>query len=270
MIIETKIDHTLKDVTAPSIEPTMEVLGVDVLNFDWNDAFKYTLQQLDDAIAPQFFAFLNAHNANVATIDPEYRKVLETAHILPDGIGVDLAGMMQEGQMFTANLNGTDFVPALFVYAEKPLKVAMVGGHKRVAEMAATRLRQTTPWHEFTVVSDGYFKAEQTDVILKALKDMSPDILLVGMGTPLQEKWAHQHIKIEHAKLVFSVGALFDFLSDTMPRAPLIWRRLRAEWLFRLCCEPQRLWRRYILGNPLFLSRVLLHKYAALKQREKT
>lgn len=269
MNIETKTNHTLNHVTAPSIEPSMAVLGVDVLNLNWNDAFKYTLQQLSDTKVPQFFAFLNAHNANIATTDPEYREILERTHILPDGIGVDLAGMMQDGQMFEANLNGTDFVPALFIYAQKPLKVAMIGGRTHVAELAASRLRETTPWHHFTVISDGYFKDEQTDEILQALKDLSPDILLVGMGTPLQEKWAHQHIKIEHAKLVFSVGALFDFLSDTMPRAPLIWRRLRAEWLFRLCCEPKRLWRRYILGNPLFLGRVVLHKFKAQRQRDK-
>lgn len=268
MTLELEKKFPIQSVTAPSIDPSKDVLGMNVLNLSWDCALKHAIRQLDETTKPQVFAFLNAHNANVAVTDPVYRQALNQAHILPDGFGVDLAGLVHGGEMFQANLNGTDFIPSFFIYADQPLNVAMVGGRRKVAEQAADRFRQATPWHSFTVISDGYFEMEKTPHILKKLEKMSPDILLVAMGTPLQEKWVHDHIRAEHAKLVFTVGALFDFMSDQVPRAPISWRKMRVEWAFRLLREPKRLWRRYLIGNPLFLTRVALRKLRGRNKRE--
>ena len=82
-------------------------------------------------------------------------------------------------------------------------------------------------------------------------------MLLVAMGVPRQELWIARHIDERHCTLPIAVGALLDFLSGAVPRAPLWMRRLRLEWLFRLVVEPGRLWRRYVVGNPLFLVRVV-------------
>ena len=80
------------------------------------------------------------------------------------------------------------------------------------------------------------------------------------MGVPRQELWIARHIDARHCTLPIAVGALLDFLSGTVPRAPLWMRQLRLEWLFRLWVEPGRLWRRYVVGNPLFLLRVIRQK----------
>ncbi len=77
------------------------------------------------------------------------------------------------------------------------------------------------------------------------------------MGVPRQELWIAKNITSSHCTVPMAVGALLDFMSGAIPRAPLIIRRLRLEWLFRLITEPGRLWRRYIVGNPVFLARVL-------------
>lgn len=97
-------------------------------------------------------------------------------------------------------------------------------------------------------------------MILDRLAEAEIDILLVAMGTPLQEKWIEQHINQSHARVVFGVGALFDFVSGTVPRAPVWMRKLRCEWIYRLTREPSRLWRRYIVGIPVFLLHVLRFK----------
>ena len=82
---------------------------------------------------------------------------------------------------------------------------------------------------------------------------------------PRQEKWVAHKIDARHCTLPIAVGALFDFLSGTVPRAPMWMRRLRLEWFYRLSHEPRRLWRRYVIGNPLFMLRVLRQKLSGAK-----
>ena len=100
-------------------------------------------------------------------------------------------------------------------------------------------------------------------LILERIEALRPDILLVAMGVPRQEFWIAKNITPRHCTLPMAVGALLDFLSGTVPRAPAWMRRLRLEWVFRLIIEPGRLWRRYILGNPVFLARVVRQKLSS-------
>jgi exopolysaccharide biosynthesis WecB/TagA/CpsF family protein len=141
-----------------------------------------------------------------------------------------------------------------------PLRVGLLGARRSNAEAAAAALSALAPQHSFTVVHDGYFRGEEEPEILEKLAAIRPDLLLVAMGVPRQEFWIDRNITARHCTLPVAVGALLDFLSGAVPRAPLWVRRLRLEWLFRLVIEPGRLWRRYVLGNPLFLSRVLRQK----------
>lgn len=116
--------------------------------------------------------------------------------------------------------------------------------------------------HRFVVIHDGYFPPSQEQEIVDRIAALRPDVLLVAMGVPRQELWIERHIDARHCTLPIAVGALLDFLSGAVPRAPLWMRRLRLEWLFRLAVEPGRLWRRYVVGNPLFLLRVVRQKFS--------
>lgn len=237
------------------------VLGIKVKDLSWGNAFAFSLSCLNDDFEQHIFAFLNANNANISIKDDVYRDALSRAKVLPDGFGIDIASKITRGKMFSANLNGTDFVPSLLVYAQEPLTVALVGSQGDIPDKAAQIFYEKTPWHKFVVISDGYFGPQGTQSVLDDLSALKPDVLLVGMGSPIQEKWVDQHIKPEHGKMVFTVGALFDFVSNDMPRAPERWRRLRIEWVYRLVNEPRRLWRRYIIGNPLFIWHVVRQKF---------
>jgi exopolysaccharide biosynthesis WecB/TagA/CpsF family protein len=202
-------------------------------------------------------AFANAHVVNLAATDTRFRAALAHCLVLPDGIGVDIGSRLLFGAPFPCNLNGTDFTPALLKAMPRALNIALIGAMPGVAERAAGRLAEIAPRHRFGVVSDGYFGPEREADILAHLRAQRPDLLLVAFGNPGQEIWIAEKLDRSHCAVAMGVGALFDFLAQETPRAPAWLRRWRLEWLYRLWIEPGRLWRRYVLGNPAFLVRVL-------------
>jgi exopolysaccharide biosynthesis WecB/TagA/CpsF family protein len=202
-------------------------------------------------------AFCNAHLVNLAAADPALRAVLAGFLILPDGLGVDIAARLLHGAAFPANLNGTDFTPALLAAQDKPLSVMLLGARPGVAERAAARLSGDYPRHRFAVLSHGFFTPQDEPALLRRLEQERPDLLLVALGNPHQERWIASRLDARHCTVAAGVGALFDFLAGEVARAPAALRRWRLEWLYRLWLEPGRLWRRYVLGNPAFLWRVL-------------
>ncbi|MCB1382223.1 MAG: WecB/TagA/CpsF family glycosyltransferase [Notoacmeibacter sp.] len=205
-------------------------------------------------------SFLNAHNANVSAVNQEFAEAMRRFLILADGVGVDIASKALYGHPFPDNLNGTDFIPAFLVAHARPLCVGLLGATQENADAAAAKLATIAPQHHYAVISNGFFSRDREPAILAELVEVRPDILLVAMGVPRQELWIAQNLDARHCTVPIGVGALLDFLSGNIPRAPKWVRDLRLEWLFRLINEPSRLWRRYILGNPVFLWRVLMQK----------
>lgn len=250
---------TLHALRSRDRDPRHNILGNDVFAINWSDGIALLGRLIRDRHFTKI-SFLNAHSANAAFDNAELANAFADFLILPDGIGVDIAAQILHGAPFPANLNGTDFVPAFLVATQAPLKVALLGATSDNLKGAARTLTALAPQHEFIVVNDGFFSREDEPHILAELKRIRPDMLLVAMGVPRQELWISRNITAEHCTLPVAVGALFDFLSGAMPRAPLWMRRLRLEWMFRLLLEPARLFNRYMVGNPLFLSRVLRQK----------
>lgn len=251
--------HTAR--AAFGLDSLKTILGISVLAIRWDDA----VALLNRLIAERRFtkvSFLNAHNANIACSDPDFAEALDDFLILPDGIGVDLAAQLLYGAPFPDNLNGTDFVPAFLQASTRPLTVGLLGATRVNAEAASVKLAALAVQHNFVVIHDGYFSAAQEPEIIGRIAALRPDMLLVAMGVPRQELWIARHIDERHCTMPVAVGALLDFLSGSVPRAPLWMRRLRLEWLFRLAVEPARLWRRYVVGNPVFLWRVAKQRWS--------
>lgn len=239
----------------PAAPRWKNILGIPVADVDMPAAVKLLRGFVEERRFTKI-GFLNAHNANVACSDPAFAAALRDFLVLADGIGVDIAAKLLYGDPFPANLNGTDFIPALLTAETRPLTIGLLGAKRANAEIAAERFGSLAPQHRFVVVHDGYFKAEDEPQILDRIEALHPDILLVAMGVPRQEFWIARNITARHCTLPIAVGALLDFVSGAVPRAPEWVRRLRLEWVFRLVIEPGRLWRRYIVGNPVFMARV--------------
>lgn len=228
------------------------IFDLPVCDLDWESALSFTDELAALPVGQTVVSFVNAHNANLMVKQADYQNVLQKQFVLPDGIGMDIASWFLHGERFPANLNGTDFVPALMTYMTRPKRIGLIGATTPVVEKAAERFAQQCPWHRFVAISDGYLDHERSLDVVRRIEDLQLDVLLVCMGTPRQEKWVAEYIKPEHARVVLTGGALFDFVSGSVPRAPLLVRKLRLEWVFRLWQEPQRLARRYLFGIPEF------------------
>lgn len=209
--------------------------------------------------------FMNAHCCNIRRRDPHYAQAVASADILlPDGIGVELAAKFT-GHSLTANLNGTDFVPQLLQRAASLGKsVYLFGGRPGVADAAAGRLVYDIHGLRIAGTRDGYTGAQDTRAVVADINESGADIVLVALGVPMQELWLHRNAGDLKADLTLGVGALFDFLSGSVTRAPELVRAARMEWVWRLAMEPRRMARRYLTGNLSFLAHAGL---AALRQK---
>jgi alpha-1,3-mannosyltransferase len=175
-----------------------------------------------------------------------------------DGIGVDAASQILFGSRFPQNLNGTDFTPCYFQRTRNNYRIFFLGSSSGVAERAAARLiAMCGGRHQIAGCQNGYSREGDTIGIVAKIAASGADVLLVAMGNPLQERWLAANLETTGCRLGFGVGALFDFLSGDVRRAPAWVRAARLEWAYRLAREPGRMWRRYIVGNPVFLMRVI-------------
>ncbi|TML25261.1 MAG: WecB/TagA/CpsF family glycosyltransferase, partial [Actinobacteria bacterium] len=111
----------------------------------------------------------------------------------------------------------------------------------------------------------GYFDPESphADRVVEDINASGANLLLVGMGTPKQELWVQRRAEQLDVDVLWTVGALLDYMAGRVPRAPRWLADHGLEWIFRLAMEPQRMWRRYLLGNPIFLSRVMHERQRA-------
>ncbi len=136
-------------------------------------------------------------------------------------------------------------------------KVMFMGSSEKVLGMIREKAKVVYPHIEVVTYSPPYkpeFSDEDNAAIVKAINDANPDLLWIGMTAPKQEKWAYSHWNELNIHChCGTIGAVFDFFAGTAKRAPKWWQEHSLEWLYRLIIEPKRMWRRYIIGNVLFL-----------------
>jgi len=244
---------------SPRTNGSRNILGVRVIEFSKSDALLYIATAIERKQHTKI-AFLNAHGANIAWSDQDYLNDLAGFKVLADGIGVDVGSLINYGDKFPDNLNGTDFIPALFDSLKPGVSVALLGAKPGIAELAVSKMKAKYPQLDYNVVGDGYFATRSEAEVISALSVSKPDILLVALGNPAQEKWIAKNCTKDNCTVALGVGAYFDFAAGVIPRAPDIFRKLRLEWAYRLWLEPRRMWRRYMIGNPLFVIRSIMQK----------
>lgn len=207
---------------------------------------------------------INAHSYNTAQKDPLFAESLQKCdYLLPDGVSIVMAcKMLRLKNCPEQRSPGWDlFETEMKRLNAKGGKVMFMGSSEHVLGLIREHAFIDYPNLEVHTYSPPYkaeFSAEDNAAIIKAINEVDPDLLWIGMTAPKQEKWIYGHwneLNIHcHAG---SIGAVFDFYAGTSPRAPFSWQKLGLEWLYRLILNPRKMWRRYVIGNPLFVWNVL-------------
>ena len=235
----------------------IKFLGVRIDNLTMAEA-SAQIVSMAKAATPSQVCFVNADCVNTAVVDQHYRNTLTSAQlVLADGIGVRLAGSILN-QNVRENVNGTDMLPHLCEAVEaSSLGLYLMGGRPGVAEAAAAWMTDHYPHLKISGFHHGYFTELEQPEVVAEIKASGASVLLVALGAPRQDKWIAMHQQELGVKVAIGVGGLLDFYSGRIQRAPVWMRELGMEWFYRFSQEPRRMWRRYFLGNAVFLLRVM-------------
>jgi N-acetylglucosaminyldiphosphoundecaprenol N-acetyl-beta-D-mannosaminyltransferase len=247
------------DVLGVGVDPlTVEELHMEIKRLVRDDARALVLS-------------VNAHALNLCYEDAALRAFFNGAEVVfCDGAGVALAARVLGGRL-PARITYADWAWSLAAFAAaEGFSLFLMGARPGVAQKAAKRLRERHPGLEVSGYHHGFFDhragSPENEAVVREINAARPDILLVGLGMPLQERWLMEN----RERLAFGValtgGAVFDYVSGRLRRGPRFLTENGFEWLARLLVEPRRLWRRYLIGNPLFLARVLRQRFASIRR----
>jgi N-acetylglucosaminyldiphosphoundecaprenol N-acetyl-beta-D-mannosaminyltransferase len=214
--------------------------------------------------------YLNVHAINLAQELAWFRDFCNSSDVAYcDGFGVKWGARLL-GLRILFRYTPPDWITLLAAEcARQRFSLYLLGARPGVAEKVADLLKQQFPDLSIAGTQHGYFDqspcSADGEAVVQAINATRPDILLVGLGMPLQERWLMENWDRLEIKVAFPVGALFDYLIGEVPRAPHWMTDHGLEWLGRLIVEPRRLWRRYLLGNPRFLWLVLKQRLGLMR-----
>jgi len=247
-----------------------EVLGVHVAALTV-EQFISTMIKWAKEDTKRFGSYVNAHCLELYHKDSGYREVIDKADMVyADGQAIVWASQIL-GAGLPERVNAGDFfIEFCFRCAAENLRLFFLGSKENIARKAAENIKRIVPDLDIAGTHHGYFewghdKDEKASLsqslsgspqVIQAINDAIPDILIVGMSAPRQEKWACANLEALDVNLVWCVGALFEYYAGVTPRAPVWMRRVGLEWAFRLAVEPRRLLKRYTIENVQFLVRL--------------
>lgn len=246
----------------------LELLGLSITNVTMEDALDMVLGA---AGGMHTMHFVNAHCINVAAKDSKYRKILSQSEALfADGSGIKLAGKWL-GTPIIDNVNGTDMFPLLCeACARSGKRLFLLGAAPGITQKVADWTKEHTESEVVAGYHHGFFTSAEESSVVESINSSGADLLLVAMGVPTQEKWIARLRDRLDVPVCMGVGGLFDFYSGSIPRAPKWMRSLGIEWVWRLCMEPRRMWRRYIVGNVVFIVRIARIRFSRAHKESTT
>ena len=242
---------------AAASDAELDVLGVRVHMLEESAALE-RIEQLHDLEPPGFVSYVNPNTVNLAFRDPAFGATLARADLrLADGFGIRIAAR-RHGVRVPAILNGSDFNAAVLRRAAaRGWRVFLLGGRSPVAALAAQRLSERIAGLRVVGTQHGFLTDGETEAVVERVRASGASVLMVALGQPRQEQWLVRHLERTGVRVGLCVGGFLDFSAGAVPRAPAWMNRAGLEWTYRLAQEPRRLAHRYLIGNPVFLARVV-------------
>ncbi|MBL8013845.1 MAG: WecB/TagA/CpsF family glycosyltransferase [Candidatus Omnitrophica bacterium] len=253
MTVDTVQEHTNQNFQA---HQSLDLLGVKVSDVNIPKAVAIIRQWISSRHKTYVCV------APVATLvdcqnDPDYRRIINSANMVtPDGMPVVWLGRAS-GSKTIDRTYGPDLMLAACQDGQQTgHRHFFYGSNAETLDLLDTKLRMKFPAMNIVGKISPDFKpraVKEDPKVINAINQVRPDILWVGLGSPKQDFWIDIHRPLLDVPVIVGVGAAFDFLSGVKPQAPVWIQRSGFEWLFRLCSEPRRLWKRYLFGNSAFI-----------------
>jgi len=259
-MVRTRDDSTVNEPEQKELDLRANVLGVGVSAINLDTALARIVHALGSK-TKGYICVTGVHGVSEAQNDPALRAILNRAFLnTPDGIPTVWVGRLQ-GFREMDRVYGPDLMLAVCKYtAGRGYNHFLYGGAEGVANELRRRLEARFPGIRVVGTYTPPFRplnAVEAEDLLRRVAAAKPDIFWVGLSTPKQEKFMAEYWQKLQTTLMVGVGAAFDFHTGRVRQAPRWMQRSGLEWLYRLGCEPRRLWRRYLKNNPLFVLRIL-------------
>jgi exopolysaccharide biosynthesis WecB/TagA/CpsF family protein len=252
------------ELTSPKI---FNLFGLKINNDTMADAVDWVMSEQNTSQNIKHCktaCFVNVNSVNLTVEHPALSENLNSAdRSFADGSGLRLAAKTL-GINIKDNVNGTDMLPHLCEAAQaQGISIYFLGAKSGVAIATAKNLRKQYPMLRIAGAEHGYFDRGEATKVVKRINQSNAGILLLAMGSPVQEKWLQDNAPKLNCRTALAVGGLFDFYSGQISRAPMWMRELGLEWVWRLMQEPKSKFNRYVIGNPLFLIRTFVFNRAS-------
>lgn len=231
---------------------SIDVLGTPLAATTYNEFMEFCLQlvQKQDTWA------VDLTNTQVVTMrrhEPDFGEITRRFdYFLPDGMPL-IWCLNAKGAQLRDRVYGPTFMRHFVLNSPAPYKHYLLGGSAECLDRLKQRLLTQQSSLQIVGLHHGYFQPEEEATILDEINRLSPDFIWVGLGTPKQQIWIHNHKSRINRGVIFGVGFAFDVNAGTKKDAPLWMQRSGLTWLFRLLSEPRRLGPRYLKYNLLFL-----------------
>lgn len=242
------------------------ILGVPINNVNLNEALNLVLLYLEGNEKKIVFT-PNPEFIINALEDNEFMEILNKSNLnIPDGIGV-VIGAKILGYNMRERVAGFDLVQSIFKRIKNTDKtVYFLGASEETVIAAKSMMEEKYKGLKIVGTQNGYFSEEEGNIIIDKINSVSPDLLLVGLGSPRQEKWIYNNKDRLNVKVMIGVGGSFDVMSGNVKRAPKIFIKLNLEWFYRLITQPTRFKR--MLKLPLFIIKVFKYKIIGEKNEK--
>lgn len=235
-----------------------KILGVNIDNITRVKA-KNTLLEFLNGNSSKIVFTPNPEFIMAAQKDAEFMEILNKSDLnVPDGIGVVIASKFTNNKL-PERVAGYDLLQEIFSEIKNTDKtVYFLGGASDIANRAKKAMEEKHQGLKIIGIHNGYFDENEEKLILNQIKELKPDLLLVGIGFPRQEKWIYNHINELPVKVAIGVGGSFDGMCGNVKRAPDVFINLGLEWFYRLLKQPSRIGR--MMKLPLFMIKVIFAK----------
>lgn len=259
-VVSSAADATATTTAPPRDHPVYDLLGVPVSAIEFAQAVDRLRQWIAEwrpGQAARYVCVCTVHGIMECQRDRELMAIFHrAAMVTPDGMPLVWLGR-RAGFRHMTRVYGPDLMAEVCrLSAGFGWRHFLYGGEPGVAELLADRLAMRCPGIRIVGTWTPPFRPltrAEEDAVIAAIHAARPEIVWVGLSTPKQERWMAAMAPRLRVPLLIGVGAAFDFLSGRKPQAPRWMQESGLEWAFRLACEPRRLWRRYLVGIPIFL-----------------